>query len=167
MRHVIPLGLGQEDREHLTEYLCFIRNHCIEIFSATDHDFRSDSNARGVVQGQVGMRCRFCAHRSRVERANRSTSYPSSVSRMYQSLTMMLREHFPCPDMPHHTRSRFHVLKEGNAGFRAKESKGYWIASANKLGLIDTEDGIRMGTPQSQPQPQQPPQALAPQTPQK
>lgn len=147
-RHVIPLGLGDEDRNHITEYLCFVRNEIIEIFPATARDVHSDGNARGVVQGQVGMRCRFCAHRNRMERANRSTSYPSSVPRMYQSLTMMMREHLPaCSDMPPAVRERYNALKAGNTGSRTKESKRYWIASAHSIGLVDTEDGIRMRPP--------------------
>ena len=161
-RHVIPLGLGHEDRNHLTEYLCLIRNEIIEIFPASAFDVSNDGNARGVVQEQVGMRCRFCAHRNRVERANRSTSYPSSVSRMYQSLTMMMREHLPsCPDIPPDVRERYNALKAGNTGSRTKESKRYWIASARSIGLVDTESGIRMTPPSAAPSV---PAAQAPQT---
>ena len=173
-RRVVPLGLGHtEDGRHVTEYLCFVRNECIEIFAATVRDVQSSesSAARGVVPGQVGMRCRFCAHRPRPERANRSTSFPSSTSRIYQSLTMMMREHLPaCTDMPPAMRERYQALRAGNTGSRTKESKRYWIASARTRGLIDTDGGgMRMqmqmqmagGLPQlpappvsAQPQPQ-------------
>jgi len=61
---------------------------------------------------QVGVRCRFCAHIHRRHRAARSQSFPSTISRIYQSLTMMIRDHFPkCAEMPEDVQAKFHNLK--------------------------------------------------------
>jgi hypothetical protein len=97
-----------------------------------------------VLENQVGIRCRFCAHVPYHKRAGRSASFPSSISRIYQSLTMMLRDHFPkCEHMPVQMKQRYAFLKE-NASQGAMESKRYWVDSAHALGLVDTVDsGIR------------------------
>jgi len=138
------LALSTEDDENwLSEFLCFVRSQCVEVFSATREDVASRMNSKKVLLGQVGIRCRFCAHLPHRERTGRSSSFPSSISRIYQSLTMMLRDHFTkCHAMPPAIQERYLSLK-ANASQGATDSKKYWMESANSLGLIDTTDGIR------------------------
>jgi hypothetical protein len=138
------LALSTEDDENwLSEFLCFVRSQCVEVFSATREDVASRMNSKKVLFGQVGIRCRFCAHLPHRERTGRSSSFPSSISRIYQSLTMMLRDHFTkCHAMPPPIQERYLSLK-ANASQGATDSKKYWIESAHSLGLVDTTDGIR------------------------
>ena len=93
-RLILPLSVP-DDHTRLSTYLCFVRSDYVEVFEATDRDVTMRLNSKLIYPRQVGIRCRFCSHIHRRDRAGRSTSFPSSLSRIYQSLTMMLREHFP------------------------------------------------------------------------
>ena len=93
-RLILPMSVPN-DPAWLSTYLCFVRSDCVEVFEATDRDVTMRLNSKLIYPRQVGIRCRFCSHIHHRDRAGRSTSFPSSLSRIYQSLTMMLREHFP------------------------------------------------------------------------
>lgn len=57
---------------------------------------------------------------------------------------MMLRDHFSnCEVIPASAQSNFNHLKDKPAQ-GATDSKRYWIYSAKKLGMFDTDDGIKM-----------------------
>mmetsp|Transcript_16399 Transcript_16399/g.23137 ORF Transcript_16399/g.23137 Transcript_16399/m.23137 type:complete len:620 (-) Transcript_16399:96-1955(-) len=141
-RIIMPLSTD-EDENWLSEFLCFVRADLVEVFRAGREDVASRINSKKVVHGQVGIRCRFCAHLPHSERASRSSSFPSSLSRIYQSLTMMLRDHFPkCTAMPEAEQAKFIMLKEGKTTQGASGYKRYWLDSAMKLGMVDTPQGI-------------------------
>ena len=93
-RLILPMSVP-DDPTRLSTYLCFVRSDCVEVFEATDRDVTMRLNSKLIYPRQVGIRCRFCSHIHHRDRSGRSTSFPSSLSRIYQSLTMMLREHFP------------------------------------------------------------------------
>ena len=138
----MPLSMP-DDFHWLSEYLCFMRAQCLEVFEATQADVTSRKKSKKVRKGQVGIRCRFCAHISYERRVGRSSSFPSSKSRIYQSITMMLREHFGyCKAMPLEIKERYLSLKE-NRSQGAIDSKKHWVESASRLGLVDTTDGLR------------------------
>eukprot|EP00979_Chaetoceros_neogracilis_P000230 scaffold71_cov265-Chaetoceros_neogracile.AAC.31 len=129
-RQIRTLSIEDDDR-HLSGFLCFVRSQCVEVFSAR-------INSSKVTMGQAGIRCRFCAHFPSRKRSGRSSSFPSSTSRIYQSLTMMLRDHFAkCLGMPLQVQETYHKLK-ANASKGRTDSKKYWIESANAIGLFDT-----------------------------
>eukprot|EP00957_Ditylum_brightwellii_P010422 788224-Ditylum_brightwellii.AAC.1 len=132
----------EEDEKWLSEFLRFVRWHCIEAFYASQHDVFSRSGSKKVKLGQVGFRCRFCANSPEKQRSRRSSTFPSSLSRVYQSLTMMLRDHFPnCSYMPPKEKQEYTTLRS-NSSQGVVGSKDYWVTSAKSLGLIDTTDGI-------------------------
>jgi hypothetical protein len=141
-RQVVSLGLG-EDHNWLSQFLCFIRSDLVEVFCANTEDVSTRMNSKVVALGQVGIRCRFCAHLRHSDRANRAASFPSSMSRIYQSLTMMVRDHFgSCSEMPDATKATFTALKAKTTQ-GATDSKKYWIESAMLLGMADTaNEGI-------------------------
>lgn len=140
-RLCVPLATD-EDTNWLSEFLCFVRSDLVEVFRASEEDVRSRNSSKKVKLGQVGIRCRYCAYLPQSARASRSSSYPSSLSRIYQSLTMMLRDHFgSCSSIPHNVKQRFLALK-GKTSQGATDSKQFWVYSGKKLGLIDTESGI-------------------------
>jgi len=141
-RVFIPLGTI-EDEIWLSPFLCFLRSHCIEMFRAKDADVSYRRSAKTKVDiNQIGIRCRFCAHKPYQSRGKRSSSFPSSVNRIYQSVTMMIREHFhSCSEFPEEVRKRYCALK-GETTKGELESKRYWAQSASKLGMTNTEKGM-------------------------
>ena len=141
-RQVIPLSTS-DDFYWLSEYQCFIRDQCLEVFEATQADVTSRKKSKKIREGQVGIRCRFCAHQPYKKRAGRSSSFPSSKSRIYQSVTMMLRDHFVyCKAMPLEIREHYLILKKDKIQ-GATDSKEHWVNSAGRLGLADTADGLK------------------------
>lgn len=135
------------DENWLSEFLVFVRQECLEVFPASEHDVSSRMNSKKVLFNQVGIRCRYCAHVPPRERTGRASSFPSSINRIYQSLTMMLRDHFTkCRAMPPDVKERYLDLKASTCQ-GATDSKNYWIRSATKLGLVDSEGGIRFRPP--------------------
>ena len=97
---------------------------------------------------QVGIRCRFCAHLASGQRTSRSCAFPSRIKQLYQSFTMMQRDHFPhCQAIPVEKRERLAALRKNNIQ-GACDSKQYWIYAAQTLGMFDTHRGIEI-TPAS------------------
>jgi hypothetical protein len=145
-RNILPLST-KKDKKWLSEFQCFIRSHCIEVFSASAHDVASRMNSKRVSLGQVGIRCRFCAHLPYNERSIRSSSFPSSITRLYQCATMMVRDHFAnCKAMPPSVLNRYLQLKS-QSNHSAHDSKTYWMRSARDvLDLTDTDEGIRFSS---------------------
>ena len=141
MRNVKTLKT-EGDSIWLSEFLCFLRSDCCEVFEATSQHVLERRKSKQIRLNQVGIRCRFCAHLPHVSRAGRSACYPSSVDRIYQSVTMMIREHFPiCDEFPEEVRSRYVALKKRTQKGEM-ESKTHWKKAARELGMTDTEKGI-------------------------
>mmetsp|Transcript_1188 Transcript_1188/g.1364 ORF Transcript_1188/g.1364 Transcript_1188/m.1364 type:complete len:512 (+) Transcript_1188:363-1898(+) len=136
-RRCVPLA-ADEDENWLSEFFCFIRSELVEIFRANNDDIASRINNKSIVFGQVGIRCRFCAHLTHRGRSSRSSCFPSSLDRIYQSMTMMIRDHFlRCHTLPNELKTKFITLKsQSNRG--AIDSKKYWVKSAKQLGMVDT-----------------------------
>ena len=140
-REKFTLGV-EEDPNWLSEFHCFVRSELVEICRASREDCKSRNNATSFQQ--VGLRCVFCAHRPPTARGCRSSAYPSSIRQIYQSFTMMLRDHFgACESMPNDIKQRFLTLKD-KPSQGATDSKRYWMYSAMKAGLADSPDGIIM-----------------------
>jgi len=140
-REKFPLGV-EEDANWLSEFHCFVRSELVEICRASHDDCKTRNNATSYQQ--VGIRCRFCAHRPPTGRGCRSSAYPSSIRQIYQSFTMMLRDHFgTCDAIPDDVKERFLILKD-KPSQGATDSKRYWIYSAMKAGLADSSEGIIM-----------------------
>jgi|AntRauTorckE5430_2_1112549.scaffolds.fasta_scaffold03499_3 hypothetical protein len=130
------------DSVWLSHFLCFLRKNCCEVFIADKKDVNERRTSKKIKVNQVGIRCRFCAHQPRSERAGRSSCYPSSVARIYQSVTMMIREHYPvCDEFPENVRKQYTNLKKCTKKGE-RESKTYWQRSAKHIGMIDTPNGI-------------------------
>ena len=140
-RTFVPLGID-EDNNWLSELHCLVRLQLVEVFRAGRQEVAARSANKRINYLQVGVRCRFCAHLSTNLRAARSSAFPSSIRQIYQSFTMMLRDHFGhCSAMPDHHKKKFLELKT-SASQGASHSKHYWNYSAKRVGLADTDSGI-------------------------
>jgi hypothetical protein len=109
-RRCFPLGID-EDPNWLSEFHCYVRSDLVEVFRASQDDVRARNNS--IAYQQVGLRCRFCADITPSARAGRSSAFPSTQRQLYQSFTMMLRDHFPnCDAMPNDVLETFNLLKD-------------------------------------------------------
>lgn len=139
----IPLGID-EDPNWLSEFHVFVRKNLVELCWASSEDVALRNASNRVSSHQVGIRCRCCAHLNPSARAQRSSAFPSSIAQIYQSFTMMLRAHFSsCTEVPPALKEKFLALKSKTTQ-GATDSKQYWIYSARKLGMVDSDDGIVM-----------------------
>jgi len=144
-----PLALP-EDEEWLTPLHCFVRKYCVEAFVATNKDVAAPCMGKRtpVSIGQVGIRCHYCSPDRLVNSdAARSREngvvYPSTVSRIYNSSINLLQRHLrSCPFVPPEVLAKYEDLKASNA--RSGASKKFWSDSAQRLGLRDAPDGIRL-----------------------
>jgi len=77
-------------------------------------------------------------------RPSRATAFPSSIKQVYQSFTMMQRDHFDrCESVPQDKRDHLRVLRNSKTQ-GACDSKQYWTYAARVLGMFDTPRGIEM-----------------------
>jgi hypothetical protein len=110
----------------------------MDIHQATLADVVIRSTSKSVKLNQVGVRCRFCAHVPHNERVNRSSAFPSRLSKLYQSFNMMVRDHFAnCAEIPKPIMEKYLALKKQNSQ-GACDSRHYWFYAAQKLGMVDT-----------------------------
>lgn len=140
------------DADSLSDRQCYVRSDMVEIFAATDTDVsaRHSKGAQKLVIGQVGIRCIHCAHLRPRDRAERAVCYPSSVSRIYQTVADMQRFHFEqCRQIPNEIRKVYKSLKTTRPrGVGSPQT--YWVQSARLLDLTDSETGIKFSTQKSQ-----------------
>jgi hypothetical protein len=134
------------DTESLSDRQCYVRSEMVEIFAATEKDVsaRHSKGAQKLAVGQVGIRCVHCAHLRPRDRAERAVCYPSSISRIYQTVADMQRFHFEqCREIPMETRKVYKSLKTTRPrGVGSPQT--YWMQSAKILDLVDSGgDGIR------------------------
>lgn len=135
-----------DDSNSLSDRQCYIRSHLVEAFVAevSDVGARHSRGAQKLNVGQVGLRCAYCAALKPRDRAERAVCYPSSISRIYQTVADMQRFHFEnCVAIPPRVLHAYKSLKttrpRGQGG-----PQSYWDRSARDIGLVDTGDGIQV-----------------------
>lgn len=146
-----------EDAENISPLHIFIRKQ-IEIFTASPAEMEMPAPGRKVPiqMKQVGLRCIHCRHLPPNERAKRAICYPSSVGRVYNSVSDMKFDHFPnCKALPDDVKEKFLELKNCNktkspskvsckrVGNYASTSQ-YYHDSAVRLGLTTRKGGVFM-----------------------
>jgi len=140
----MPLAMPG-DKDSLSDRQCYVRSHFVETFPADEEDVsaRHSKGAQKLHAGQIGIRCKHCTGIAPKNRAERAVCYPSSISRIYQTVADMQRFHFEvCTSIPMEMKSLYRSLKTTRPrGMGSPQS--YWISSAKKLGLIDTSQGIQ------------------------
>jgi hypothetical protein len=91
-------------------------------------------------------------------RLNRAVCFPFSIGRIYQSVADIQRFHLAdCTMAPPEVKEKFNQLQmESSKGSKGLATRQYWVTSAKKLGLVDTEKGIRFGRDPSLPEEKSP-----------
>ena len=138
----VALAVEPADTEWLSELNCYFRKNCIEAFSATDEDVLKTSKRGRIVRGQVGIRCKLCAHRPLQDKAVAAVSYPTSMAGIYESVKRWQRVHLPaCLDVGDDTQATLDQLQHDSVW--VPTTRQYWTDSARAIGMVDTADGIR------------------------
>lgn len=135
----------QDDETKLSAYQILLRSQ-IEFFSATSDDLATHARGRNkpITLGQVGIRCKHCKILAANRRNKGSVYFPFSLVGLYQAAQNMGSSHFhgqSCSEMDDALKQQFvEVLAcKSTVG----SGKQYWAKAAKKLGLMDTEEGIR------------------------
>lgn len=147
----------QQDELVLNPLHVFVRKQ-IEVFTATLAELGQPAPGRKqpIQLHQVGLRCIHCRHLPSRKRVKRAVCYPSSVGRVYHSVSDMKFDHFPlCKGLPDDIRKMFDSLRsEGNRSGEkqpnirksgcSSSTAQYYHDSALKMGMMDCSGGIFM-----------------------
>jgi len=142
-----------DDNKALSPLRCFLREN-VCAFTATEEDIAVRTPTTfSVVKGQVGVGCIHCYSLAAKERSNRAVCFPFSIGRIYQSVADIQRFHFgECKMVPPDIRDKFLELQSASSkGSKGLATRQYWVTSAKKIGLVDTQQGIRFGRDPSKP----------------
>jgi hypothetical protein len=148
-RSNLPTSLAQPgDTLVLSDSQVFLRRQ-IEVFQATEEHVTTHIRGRNipVVWGQVGIRCRHCAHIALLRHQKGSMYFPSNMLGIYQAAQNMLVAHIQgglCQEMPDilHVQCHQHQMASSKSK-KGEVGRVYWAKGAQELGLVDTEHGIR------------------------
>lgn len=139
-----------EDEEFLSPMHCFMRKYCVEAFAhetTVGHDATRTKYCRRIQHGQVGIRCLFCKNQQHSKSVERGVCFPSSLPNIYHSIETWQRRHArACPHTPEWIKRELNQLKRqsrSGAGGR----RHYWVTSAQLLGIVATEHGLRFSHP--------------------
>jgi len=144
-----PMTLAHpQDAYDLSPHQAYLRQN-IEIFCANADECAMHTRGRNkpITAGQVGIRCRWCAHVPMDTRTKGSTYFPVVTMGLYQAAQNMSTAHLQCglcPYMPESVRHRFKDLILTKV-YTSAGGRKYWAETAKQLyPLKDTEaDGIR------------------------
>jgi hypothetical protein len=142
----VPLALP-EDKASLSPLRCFLREQ-VCAFSATEEDIAVRAPTTfSITTGQVGIGCIHCLKQPPKLRSNRAVCFPFSIGRIYQSVADIQRFHFTeCKILPPDIKEKFNELQSASSkGSKGLATRTYWVTSAKKIGLVDTQRGIRFG----------------------
>jgi hypothetical protein len=146
----LPVNLARPvDALKLSDHQFFLRQQ-VEVFQASPKDVSTHIRGRNkpISLGQVGIRCRHCAHLPIDKRQKGSTYFPANKLGIYQAAQNMCTSHIQCglcSEMPESIKLEFvRLLVEKGQNSNTGAGRPYWAKSATNLGLVDTEDmGIR------------------------
>jgi hypothetical protein len=136
-----------EDKSSLSPLRCFLREQ-VCAFSATEEDIAVRAPTTfSITTGQVGIGCVHCLKQPPKLRSNRAVCFPFSIGRIYQSVADIQRFHFTeCKMLPPDVKDKFNELQSASSkGSKGLATRTYWVTSAKKIGLVDTQRGIRFG----------------------
>jgi hypothetical protein len=104
-----------------------------------------------VASWQVGIQCKWCKHRQYNKRQEGAVCLPSTIKNIYFSLETWKRRHATvCSDIAPWAKARMTNLMSGGTLTNGASRQGrrlYWEESAKRLGMVDTDDGVRFVRP--------------------
>ena len=141
-----------EDASMLSPVHVFVRRQ-IEVFCATASDVTQPAPGRKVpIQlHQVGLRCIHCHTTAGPKKVKRAVCYPSSLQRLYHSVSDMKFDHFNhCTNLPPPVRTTLESLKSVDAKGRSTKvtkkmsasTSEYYRDAARRMGMVDGKHGI-------------------------
>eukprot|EP00536_Pseudo-nitzschia_multiseries_P014022 jgi/Psemu1/213554/e_gw1.648.3.1 len=146
-----PLYLDH-DSNCLTAYQCFLRKQ-IELFEVGHDEMRGTAQGRNtpLQYGQVGIRCRHCAHLTKAARPRGGVYYSRTIDGVYQVAQNMSKLHFmkACTLIPENTKSQLISLQSVSS--RASGGKEYWAEGLRVLGLVEVGGVLRFSSNPSTP----------------
>ena len=158
----------EEDEAYLNPLHVFVRKQ-IEVFTATAAELTEPAPGRKqpIRLNQVGLRCIHCRHLSttnatspKATKVKRAVCYPSTMDRIYHSVSDMKFDHFShCKELPPDVRKTFETLKTESTRSNSKKEKKpknstnkkgqhfsstaqYYRYAASRIGLSDSPGGI-------------------------
>lgn len=163
--HVAPLALPS-DRTCLTVYQMLLRQS-LEYFTATTDDV--ESRVRGRKQkirlGQLGVRCRYCAHLPVSQRGKGAVYYPKTLLNVYQAAQNIAGAHLSCEDEQHH-HGAVRMMGAGTLTTTttscpylpawvaeeiavqkprrdaSKAGRSYWVEACKNMGVMERDGGL-------------------------
>eukprot|EP00522_Entomoneis_paludosa_P010252 CAMPEP_0172440256 /NCGR_PEP_ID=MMETSP1065-20121228/945_1 /TAXON_ID=265537 /ORGANISM="Amphiprora paludosa, Strain CCMP125" /LENGTH=196 /DNA_ID=CAMNT_0013189043 /DNA_START=65 /DNA_END=655 /DNA_ORIENTATION=+ len=136
------------DLDSLSPYQVLLRKN-IELFEANHEDVESHAKvhanlpSKPIVLGQVGIRCRHCAHLHALQRAPGATYYPAKREGVYQAAQNLGNSHLieVCPSVPEAVRKELLHLRSQKASGR--KGKKAWGDRLTVLGVYEDTDILR------------------------
>ena len=140
-RLTIPSDASFLDPVHI-----LLREECIEVFVA-DKLGTTQRGARATIVGQIGLRCRYCAHLDKgEERAKQSACYPSKKDTIFEAIRNFQRTHLTnCKHVPDDVLRRYTELANQRKRLSQRFLKAYYAEAATELGIVDTSKGLVFG----------------------
>lgn len=145
-RVVFPVILAApSDGNVLSDHQSYLRQQ-IQVFQATNEDVNTPVRGRNkrIYMGQVGIRCRHCAHLPVEMRQLGSVYFPLSMMGFYQAAQNMCSTHIQCgkcSELSDEVKDEFIRL----LALKTLTSTGgrrYWAEQLRQMGLVDTDKGV-------------------------
>lgn len=98
---------------------------------------------KGIEPGQVGLRCKYCAHRPLHWRGRAAVYFPRSIGSVYQAAQNMANNHLLkyCDDMPGDIKENFaEARRKQMLDSRRSGGKSYWSETCFGIGLGERDD---------------------------
>jgi hypothetical protein len=145
MSGAFPMAMDTDD-ERMSSYQIMVRRQ-LEFFIADKKDVESSTQGRKkpVVLGQVGIRCKHCAHVPQRSRVRGAVYFPTRLDGVYQAAQNMSTTHLltSCKTIDEFARKKLLKLKETK--LIAMAGKQEWAEACRKIGIYEVEGGgLRM-----------------------
>jgi hypothetical protein len=143
-----PMALSS-DVEQLTVYQVLIRRS-LEYFVAGETDVATSVRGRKqkIRVGQIGVRCKYCAHVPLRQRSKGAVYYAKSLINVYQAAQNIATAHFAtdaaCPFMPSEIREEIAIQRPRRDA--SKAGRSYWVEACRMMGIVERDDALWFGS---------------------
>jgi hypothetical protein len=140
----VPMAAAA-DIDHLSQYQVLIRRQ-LEFFISSEDDatYSVQGRKKLIHLGQVGLRCRHCAHLSHRLRGRGAGYYPAQLAGVYQAAQNMATNHLNqfCHCIPAAVREELCARRGGRHDSATGGGKQYWANQCRDLGLVEFQGGV-------------------------